>query len=198
MKNKITFRTKYKRIEMVKNNTVIDTLTIREFNNLCTEIEIFKANNFVLFEDNIDVISIDLLNSEKFGESISIGDDFTDGLIAINIRALYFYKKDYTYLFYDFIYNTNNIHDNDYGIGSYDIVAGDAISIGVNNHDKQTIKTGYISNAYIKGYFDDEVKRIISNSPNIEIMVNGDKINQEDFWSNSSIVEYDSLFLADV
>ena len=93
MESKISFKIKHKKIEILSNSRVIDTLTINEFNNLCSELEIFKANNPALFENTLDVISTDFLNYEKFGDNMSLGDDFLKGLLAINIRALYFYKK---------------------------------------------------------------------------------------------------------
>ena len=199
MESKISFKIKHKKIEILSNSRVIDTLTINEFNNLCSELEIFKANNPALFENTLDVISTDFLNYEKFGDNMSIGDDFLKGLLAINIRALYFYKKGYTYLFYDFIYKSENTSDNQgntYGIRDYNIITGDAISVGVENHDKQLIKTGYITNAYIKGHLDIELRKILKNLPNLKIMINGKNIDNVEFWNDGALIEYDSLLLS--
>lgn len=201
MESKISFKIKHKKIEILSDSRVIDTLTINEFNNLCSELEIFKANNPALFENNLDIISTDFLNYEKFGDNMSIGDDFLKGLLALNIRVLYFYKKDYTYLFYDFIYSTDTIthnQNNNYGIGNYNITTGDAISVGIENHDKKLIKTGYITNAYIKGHLDVELRKILKKSPDIKIMINGVDINPMEFWNDSTIVEYDGLLLSNI
>lgn len=201
MDKNISFKNKHKKIEILKGSEIIDTLTVNEFKNLHSKFEIFIANNPVLFEDNLDIISSDSLNYEKFGDGMTIGDDFSDGLLALNIRALYFYKKDYTYLFYDFIYNTeDNLHSQkgDYGVGNYNLVTTDVISMNIEKHDKSLIKTGYITNAYIKGHLGVELRKILKNLNNVRIMINGMDIDRTTFWNDSTLVEYDSLLLSNI
>ena len=68
--------------------------------------------------------------------------------------------------------------------------------MGVENHDKQLIKTGYITNAYIKGHLDIELRKILKNLPNLKIMINGKNIDNVEFWNDGALIEYDSLLLS--
>lgn len=195
MRNFIDFKKIHNRIGVYMNNILVREISTKEFDELYKNLEDFKSNNPVLFEKKYEYITVDTINNAKYGNNASIGIDFSDNLKSINIRPIYFYKKDKTYLFYDFIYKKQlyNSKPNEYGINNYSIDKKEAVSISIEYHDQLNIKRGYITNAYLRGLFDDEVKNILKNIENLNIYLNGILIDNFEFWNENINKEYDSL-----
>lgn len=195
MRNFIDFKKIHNRIGVYMNNILVREISTKEFDELYKNLEDFKSNNPVLFEKKYEYITVDTINNAKYGNNASIGIDFSDNLKSINIRPIYFYKKDKTYLFYDFIYKKqlDNSKPNEYGINNYSIDKKEAVSISIEYHDQLNIKRGYITNAYLRGLFDDEVKNILKNIENLNIYLNGILIDNFEFWNENINKEYDSL-----
>lgn len=196
MSSFIDFKKIHNRVGVYKNNTLIKEMSIEEFNELFKNIEEFKKNNPVLFENKYEYITVDIINNTKYGSNASIGMDFSDKLKYINIRPIYFYKKDKTYLFYDFVYKQQlkDCKSNEYGINDYNIDNKEAVSISVDSHDQLNIKRGYISNAYLRGLFDEELRCILKKINGLNIYLNGVLIDSSDFWNENISKEYDTLF----
>ena len=195
MRNFIDFKKIHNRIGVYMNNILVREISTKEFDELYKNLEDFKSNNPVLFKKKYEYITVDTINNAKYGNNASIGIDFSDNLKSINIRPIYFYKKDKTYLFYDFIYKKqlDNSKPNEYGINNYSIDKKEAVSISIEYHDQLNIKRGYITNAYLRGLFDDEVKNILKNIENLNIYLNGILIDNFEFWNENINKEYDSL-----
>ena len=196
MSNFIDFKKIHNRIGIYIDSILIKEISIEEFNKLYKNLEEFKNNNPVLFENKYEYITVDIVNDAKYGNNAGIGMDFTDNLKSINIRPIYFYKKDKTYLFYDFIYKKQleDCKPNEYGINDYNIDQKEAVSVSIEFHDQLNIKRGYISNAYLRGLFDEELKSVLKNISDLNIYLNGVLIDSFDFWNENISKEYDSLF----
>lgn len=196
MRNFIDFKKIHNRIGIYIDGILVKEITIKEFNELHKNLENFKNNNPVLFEKKYEYITVNTINNAKYGNNVSIGIDFSDNLKSINIRPIYFYKKDRTFLFYDFVYKKQleDSKPNEYGINDYNIDKKEAISISIESHDQLNIKRGYTSNAYLRGLFDEEVKNILKNIDDLNIYLNGILIDSFEFWNENVNKEYDSLF----
>lgn len=195
MKNSLNFKVIHNRIGVYIGEKLIKELSIKDFNKMCDDIEMIKNNNPVLFEEKFNFLTIDKINEHKFRGNINIGDDFSKGLVALNIRPVYFYKKDISYLFFDFIYKMDySFEDADYGIKGYNISSGDVVSICIENHDGNTIRSGYIPNSYLRGILDEELVCVLKKITSLKMMINGSEIEKSDFWDDKNIIEYDTVF----
>ena len=195
MEEKINFKVIHNRIGVYHGDNIITEMNIQEFNQMCADISLLKSNNPVLFEDKIEFLTIDKINKHKYGSSMKIGDDFIKGLQAINIRPVYFYKSDFSYLFFDFINEADGVtKDLKYGIEGYSINDKGVISICIENHDESVIKSGYVPNSYLRGILDKELSDSLKKIKNMKIMINSEEIDSNVFWSEENIVEYDTLF----
>lgn len=196
MKNKLSFKVNHNKVDIYYNDNLVDSVSANEFNNICSKIDAFKSNNPVLFNDESRPITIDDVNDERYGDNLSMGADFAKGLLGVNIRPLYFYKKGCTYLFYDFIYKYDEdlaLNEREYGISDYDITTESVASIYLETHDSSAIKTGYITNAYLKGLINSELKEILKSLEGIKVTINSLEIDITEFWNDSVIVDYDTL-----
>ena len=196
MSNEFEFKVVYNRVSVYMNGNVIKEFSVNEFNKMCKDIELIRECNPVLFNEDAVFFTIDDINAHKYKkDGNQIGNDFTKDLIGINIRPIYFYKQDLSYLFFDFIYNIDSkLEDLDYGIKGYNVNSDDVVSICIENHNKEIIKSGYVPNSYLCGILDNELRDTLLNIENIKIMINGDEINANDFWDITKVTEYDTLF----
>lgn len=201
MNKYIHFKKIHNRIGIYIKNNLLKEISAKEFLDLISTAEKFKDSNPVLFEEKYNYITIDMINDIKYGIKKSLNKDFSKNLKYVNIRPIYFYKKDETFLFYDFVYKSqskNISKPNEYGITNYNINNKEAISISIKNIDELNIKRGYITNSYLRGLFEDELKDLLINIDNLNIYINGNKINKDDFWNNSVVIEYDTLFSSEI
>lgn len=115
----------------------------------------------------------------------------------LNIRAYKLYRIGEVHLVYDFVYESEELLDYnknndypDYGLKGYDDDKNYVSSVHIEQPNRAYLLREEVSNAYLRSHLSDEIMEELLDMSNLDIRINGDKINVYDFLDTTEITTY--------
>lgn len=193
-----------------KNNYTIScsnsdiSLTKKEIIELANTMDLFKQNNINMFVKDYQILDIDDVNSVRFGCNHNDAEDFRKDLAFLNIRAYKLYRVGEVYLTYDFVYDCEELRSYDWsleypniGLSGYDEEKEYVSSNYIDKCNYYMLMSEKVTNMYLRSHLSSEIIDELLDMPNIDIRVNGKKVDAYSFFSENSIIEYNVALCSD-